>query len=98
MIQIIFYALWILRALCDLNFNTIAYYVVSSIGPPLVSNLGEDTFRSGEVIVAIGNQSQYDFFVPFSSPLVSSPAKLALSMVDYNQTMDASNKIFYHLY
>lgn len=66
---------------------------------PLISNFGEDAFRSGEVSAVLGNQSQYDFFVTFTSPLGSSSVSLALSMVDYNQSMNAiSNfKVFFHL-
>lgn len=63
---------------------------------PLVSRFG-DSFRSGDVAVAIGSQPKYDFEVPFNSPLPSSSIALALSMVEYSQAMDSYRKIHYSL-
>lgn len=85
MIQLILSALWFWQAL-PLTTS------------PLVSNLGEDTFRSGEVQVVIGSQSQHDIEAPYVSPLSGSPAALALSMIQYSQVFDATNKIHYYLY
>lgn len=72
---------------------------VSVSTPSLVSNFGEDAFRSGEASVVLGSQPLYGFAVPFGFPLSSSSIRLALSMVDYNQLMDATNnyKVFFHL-
>ena len=63
---------------------------------PFVSSLG-DAFRSGEVAVSIGNQATYDFQAPYPSALGSNSITLALSMVDYNQSFDNTNKMFFHL-
>lgn len=84
MIQLIFSAVWVLA-------------VLGATTSPLVSKLGEDTFRSAEVTVAVGNYSQYDFEVPFTIPFQSSSVSLALSMVDYSQTFNSSFKIFFLL-
>lgn len=64
---------------------------------PLVSKLGEDSFRSGEVAVALGNQSEYDFVAPFTRSLPDPPVKVVLSIADINQAMDSSLKIWFHL-
>lgn len=69
---------------------------ISASTPPLLSNLG-DAFRSGGVTVSIGNQSTYDFNVPYLEALSSNAVTLALAMPSYSQTFDATYKIDFRL-
>lgn len=82
-------AKWILFLLC-------LWTVSSSSTSPLSSKLG-DSFRSGEAIVNIGDQTSYDFNVPYLSPLSGDSVVLALSMLEYKQTFDNSLTINYIL-
>lgn len=68
----------------------------SASTPPLLSNLG-DTFRSGRVTVSLGNQSSYDFNVPYPEALSNNSVTLTLAMPSYSQTFDATYKIDFRL-
>lgn len=81
----------------QLIFLLQALGTLCAFASPLLSNFPANTFSSGEMVVVIGSQLTYDFQVPFTSTLPSTPVALALSMEDYHQVFDSSHKIFYHL-
>lgn len=87
--------------------NFFIYSVLSLVGmnqvmavtiAPIVSTFG-DNFRSGETTVSLSSSvSNYDYAIPYSYIFSESSIALALSLIDYNQVFDSSNRTYYYLY
>lgn len=71
--------------------------VAAASSSPLLSNLG-DCFRTGEASLSLISQVVSDFNAPFASAIPGSPPiTLALSLVEYDQTINASNTVQFQL-
>lgn len=80
-----------------LIYSASIHRTVSITNPPIASSLG-DNFRSGEASMVLSSSNSYNLEVPYAYALSSNSVGLALSMIDYSQTFDASNTIHYYLY